>query len=219
MAVSKLLEIDDLFRGQHYHLRDTDQCFFFGEYTSGKDYSHSPTNQLIHNFKKGMDRREREEFKYKKKAIEKVAGMFKDSIMTPDLLRSCTLVPIPPSKRKDHPLYDDRMLQALSICTGSYQADIRELIRLKSNMDAVHESAVRPSLQELMQNLEIDHNKTVDLKKNIILFDDVLTTGAHFVACKEVILLSFPDVIVQGVFIARRVLSEPDWPEEIDILL
>jgi len=43
------------------------------------------------------------------------------------------------------------------------------------------------------------------------LFDDVLTTGAHFKAAQSILQKTFPDVRVIGLFIARRV------PETIDI--
>ena len=43
------------------------------------------------------------------------------------------------------------------------------------------------------------------------LFDDVLTTGAHFRAASAVLKQSFPGVRIVGLFIARRV------PEAADI--
>ncbi|QXP89654.1 hypothetical protein [Methylococcus capsulatus] len=47
--------------------------------------------------------------------------------------------------------------------------------------------------------------------KVIGLFDDVLTTGAHFKATQSMLQETFPGVRVIGLFIARRV------PETIDI--
>jgi len=43
------------------------------------------------------------------------------------------------------------------------------------------------------------------------LFDDVLTTGAHYRAASAVLQQAFPGVRIIGVFIARRV------PEATDI--
>jgi predicted amidophosphoribosyltransferase len=39
----------------------------------------------------------------------------------------------------------------------------------------------------------------------IAVVDDVLTTGAHFKAMKRILIETFPDVSVVGVFLARRV--------------
>jgi hypothetical protein len=43
------------------------------------------------------------------------------------------------------------------------------------------------------------------------LFDDVLTTGAHYRAAAAVLQRAFPEVRIIGLFIARRV------PEAVDI--
>lgn len=51
----RLTKIDELTRGQHYHLSEDDTCYFFGEYTARKGYAFSNTNNLIHNFKKGVE--------------------------------------------------------------------------------------------------------------------------------------------------------------------
>jgi predicted amidophosphoribosyltransferase len=42
------------------------------------------------------------------------------------------------------------------------------------------------------------------------LFDDVLTTGAHFVAASRVLRSAWLDATIFGVFIASRVFPEPD---------
>jgi len=47
----------------------------------------------------------------------------------------------------------------------------------------------------------------------IILLDDVLVTGATFVACRRILLNRFPNVTVFGVFVARRV-PERTLPED-----
>jgi adenine/guanine phosphoribosyltransferase-like PRPP-binding protein len=41
--------------------------------------------------------------------------------------------------------------------------------------------------------------------------DDLITTGAHFVAVRNMLRREFPDIKIVGLFIARRV------PEAIDI--
>lgn len=50
----RLTEIDDLTRQEHSFLTEDDRCFYFGEYSARAGYAAGPTNQLIHNFKKGI---------------------------------------------------------------------------------------------------------------------------------------------------------------------
>ena len=43
----------------------------------------------------------------------------------------------------------------------------------------------------------------------IFIVDDVLTTGAHFVAAQSLLKRQFPETPIKGVFVARRVLPAP----------
>ena len=108
--VLKLCKIDDLLRSDHLYLTEADQCFFFREYTANKDYDYSDyseTNSLIWNFKKRLDKKGTSEWKYKEKAIKQIAEEFRESLKA-KWFEKYTLVPIPPSKSKEDPLYDDR---------------------------------------------------------------------------------------------------------------
>lgn len=53
----RLTKIDDLTRPDHFYLTPEDACYFLGEYTARKGYAFSPTNQLVLNFKKSLDKR------------------------------------------------------------------------------------------------------------------------------------------------------------------
>lgn len=68
--MTRLQQIDELTRGVHHHLAAADNCYFFFEYTSGRNYSFSETNQLIANLKKPPSRRGRSEYQYKERAID-----------------------------------------------------------------------------------------------------------------------------------------------------
>jgi len=121
------------------------------------------------------------------------------------------LVPIPPSKVKDDPLYDDRMLRMLRKLGHSLEVDIRELILQRESMVAAHENEDRPSLEELFRNYYIDETIAEPPPKAVALFDDLLTAGAHFKAAQAQIKTRYPGVHTVGIFIARRV------PRTIDI--
>jgi len=108
----RLTEIDDLTRPDHFYLMADDACYFLGEYTARKGFAFSPTNQLVLNFKKSLVKRGSQQWKYKEQAIGQAATAFRTAL-TGDLLDRITLVPIPPSKAKTDPLYDDRLVRML----------------------------------------------------------------------------------------------------------
>jgi len=203
----KSIRIDELTIGDHYNLNIADECYFIMEYTVGAGYADS-TYSLIHNFKKTLDKRGLPEWQYKALAIRKIARIFRLLYVPGIDLARTTLVPIPPSKRRGDPLFDSRMTQVLHMACPD--ADIKELITTKESLEASHNSEVRgerrPSLETIQGNLQINEDLANNIKPTIILFDDVITVGTHFVACKNLLTARFPDVKVIGMFVARRAI-------------
>jgi hypothetical protein len=199
--------IDDLLRPLYPHLTAADQCYFLREYTAGRGYAGSETNRLILNLKKPSDRRGNPEWRYKERAIEQVAREFRASVNLSALSR-ITLVPMPPSKAKSDPLYDDRMLQVLRAVDVEGQLDIRELLLCAESMPPAHATAVRPTIAHLIANFVLDESLAAPQPQSIALVDDVLTTGAHFVAAKAVLAARFAGVPIRGLFVARRVFDD-----------
>ena len=202
----RLTNIDDLTRRDHYHLRESDDCYYLGEYTSHEDYKYSSTNQLIHNFKKSIDRRPRPEWRYKEQAIREVARVFRRAIPG-DLVDQLTFVPIPPSKARDHPLYDDRMTRLLRLIRPRPSLDVRELIIQTESTAAAHEMDTRPVPETIEAQYKLDMALTNPPPRRLVLADDLLTTGAHFRAAKAVLERRYPETPILGIFIARRVFS------------
>ena len=154
-----------------------------------------------------MDKKDLPEWKYKGQAIREIAELFSKTLPSFLNLKKITFVPIPPSKCKQNSLYDDRMVRVLKIFKENYnKTDFRELILTKNDIKAVHEygEEKRPEIAELQHNLVVDRSCQDDLKETIVLLDDVITTGAHFKACKNLLQKKFPDKKVIGIFIARR---------------
>jgi hypothetical protein len=205
----RLTKIDDLARPDHYYLTAEDDCYFLGEYTARKGYAFSATNQLILNFKKPISARGTAQWKYKERAISDVAAEFRTAL-NGEWLDMATLVPIPPSKAKADPLYDDRVLRMLRAIRPQPAPDIRELVVQRANMAAVHDQEQRPRPEEIQANYAIDDALRNPAPQVIGLFDDVLTTGAHYRAACTSLKEAFPNVRVIGLFIARRV------PEAVD---
>jgi len=208
----RLTEIDDLTRPDHFYLTPEDACYFLGEYTARKGYAFSPTNQLVLNFKKSLDKRGTAQWKYKERAVSEAATAFRIAL-TGNLLDCVTLVPIPPSKAKTDPLYDDRLVRMLHAIRPRTPLDVRELILQRVSTVAVHDQEDRLRPEEIQANHAIDQTLLNPKPQDIALVDDVLTTGAHFRAACAVVKQVFPDVPIVGLFIARRVPEAVDFEE------
>jgi hypothetical protein len=206
----RLTKIDDLARPDHFYLTAADEYYFLGEYTARKGYAFSATNQLILNFKKPMTVRNTAQWRYKEKAIDEAAAAFR-AALNDEWLDSATLVPVPPSKAKNDALYDDRLVRMLRGIRAQPALDVRELVVQRASTAAVHDQENRPTPEQIQANYAIDHTLQDPDPRVIGLFDDVLTTGAHFRAASAALQQSFPGVRVIGLFIARRV------PEAADI--
>ena len=140
---ARLSEVDDLTRPDHWYLTEDDHCYFIGEYTARQGFAYSVTNSLLLNFKKTPDRRERPEWRYKEHALQTAAAAFRRAL-NPEVLDRLTFVPVPPSKAKGDPLYDDRLTRMLRAIRTEPPLDVRELIVQTESTDAVHGRTVRP---------------------------------------------------------------------------
>lgn len=205
--------IDELSRPDHFHLEPDDTCLFFREYTSGGGYDGGDANQLITNLKIKPSFRNSNRYKYKLRDIAECGRYFREGI-NHDWLRRATLIPIPPSKAKDHPEYDDRMLQVL-LRIGIDGLDIRELLYSRTSMRASHESDVRLTIAEIVENTAIDETLTAPEPSTIVIVDDMLTAGSHFKATQQILATRFPNADIVGLFITRRVFASATDVEAI----
>ena len=211
----RLTKIDEITRGDHHYLRADDVCLFLGEYTARAGFSHSATNKLIINFKKPMDRRGRDEWRYKAINITAAANALFNALNTYDL-RQVSFVPVPPSKMRADPMYDDRIMSMLGQLSGLFQAskgyplDIREVVSQRISTAAAHDGGPRPTPDALAQNYEVDHQALAGLAPQILICDDVLTTGSHYRAMCEVLRPHLPGSHFAGLFLARRVPEADD---------
>lgn len=199
---SRLTQIDESTMGDHYYLDGDDSCYYMGEYTARRGYTFSGTNQLIFNFKKSVDRRGRPEWRHKINAINTVATSLHTVMGTS--AANATFVPVPPSKAKNDDLYDDRLLQVLS----GYKAlngdvDFRELITQTASTDSAHDDN-RLSPDDYSKLYTIDNSLTQGVRQDILILDDVITTGSHYKAMQNTLQNQFPGHRIHGVFIARR---------------
>jgi hypothetical protein len=208
---SRLTKIDELTRADHTFLNSDDECLFFGEYSARKGFTHSATNQLILNFKKPLSRKGKPEWQHKLFAIKTAAVAFSSNIDRK--FASLTLVPVPPSKLKADPLYDDRIMDMLRLlqAPNGLKPDVRELVLQTLAMTAAHENPTRLPPDEWEKVYSIDETITQKEPTWIGIVDDLLVTGCRFRAMSNVLKRRFPKARITGLFIARRV------PEAVDI--
>lgn len=210
----RVSKIDELTYPDHHYLSKTDNCYYFGEYTARKGFSYSQTNQLILNLKKSVDTKNTSQYTHKLRAIQTVAQILNQRLQ-PGVV---TFIPMPPSKCKSDPLYDGRMISILEQFKKlNNQVDFRELITQTESTEASHNSETRLSPDDLKKIYTIDHNLAKSIRGQVFVFDDMLTTGSHYSAAKDLLLENIPDITVSGLFVARRAPEAIDW--DFDALL
>jgi len=185
---------------------------FLGEYSARKGFAFSETNQLILNFKKSLSTKGSSQWPYKQAALVKAADSLR-AALNGAWLDAVTLIPLPPSKAKTDPLYDDRVARLARAIRPSPQVDVRELLIQDQSREAAHDSLSRPTPDELAKLYRLDPGLLSPTPRQIGLLDDVLTTGCHFKAAKKILNARFPGVRVTGIFLARRVPEAVDFSE------
>ncbi len=210
----RLSKIDDLTRPDHTFIEAGDECLYLGEYNARKGYQFSETNNLVFNLKKPLDRRGQPGWPYKRRAIEEAGRQLREALdaVNPGWLSIATLVPVPPSKTRTDPMYDDRMVQVLHVMGRGMKLDVRELILQRESTGAAHSTEARRSVDDLRENYAVSEDLVAPRPRVIGVVDDVLTTGAHFKAAQQLLRGWFPEVRIYGIFVARRV------PDSADIL-
>ncbi len=141
--MARFQKIDGLLLEGHYHLLAGDECYFLLEYTSRKGYDYSKANRLILNLKKKPSTKNTVQGKHKIGAMDACSNAL-GKVINPDWLKEATLVPIPPSKAKDDPEYDDRMRVICENIPADFQIDVRDLVLQTESYEAAHETSAKP---------------------------------------------------------------------------
>jgi hypothetical protein len=192
----------------HNLSKDDELCdlYYCRIYTTGKGYEYSDTNQYVLNLKIPPVEANSSRLRYKSKAIDlfvEEATEFLQKTLQDE--PSCILVPIPPSKSKDHDEYDNRIeLVAKRIALKINNFECISALHTVSSRESAHTGGTR-NVESICKSLAVDKNLFQDVSavKKIFLLDDVLTSGANFSAAKNHISKHFPGISVVGVFWAR----------------
>jgi hypothetical protein len=201
----KLWKIDDSTVGDHFWLAGSDQCYYIWEYTARKGYGFSPANDFVWNLKIKPSAIEKSPLRYRHK-LEAIAhaGQALRTFITGELAQKlATFVPIPGSKAVADPEYDNRLAKVLASAFHGWNADVRDMLRLKHSTPADHESANRLAFDELLGITELEGSFGSAPRQVIVIVDDVLNSGKHFKVAQSLIRDRYPSAEIRGLFLAR----------------
>lgn len=200
----RLMRIDDLTRRDHYYIGAGDACYYFGEYTSRKGTAYSIASSLVHDLLELRDPAiPKQEFR-KDRALSRVAQWI-GGVFDPQSLSLATFVPLPQSGSGILTDNDDRMFRILK--RSAEGLDIRRMLELVKGGALLDVGSVRSGPDVLYETMRVVLPLTDPKPHAIFLVDDVLTTGANFVAAKRRLAQVLPDVPVYGLFVARKTLD------------
>jgi predicted amidophosphoribosyltransferase len=189
-----------------------DKCWYFGEYTAGGGYGASATNNSISNLKKPPNSSPAV-LVHKHRAINIWGDVLRELVPPNKTAGVVTFVPMPGSKPRGHPEYDDRMLRVLQrMASGHAGVDIRPMLAQTVERDPQHHGGGRKTPEELAASLElVPAEVAAPCQRILIVVDDVITMGASFAAAKR-ILAQVPGVTsIRGIFLAKTVHPVPDF--------
>ena len=198
-------------QGQVFHLKENDFLVYAREFVSGKGYQGGLTNSLILNFKKPPYKKENPpEWKHREKAVKQFA---KEIELLLRSIKRAVLTAIPSSNKKDHPKYDNRFEDLFIEILKSHPEWIIEWpVEIKENIEPSHISKEKnPDVLKKNYFWKGFKNKEPEA---LYIFDDIMTTGAHFRAMSDFLRENQYKGKIIGICWAKAVAPPPD-PEEL----
>lgn len=181
-----------------------DPCFYYLVHTDeGYDV---PSNQRIINFKHDPERfRDNEQvWGYKLREIESFAHGIAGWLGSISIAgwKNVALIPMPTSKPSNHEFFDPRLVE---LCERVAELDHR--VRVENVLDI--SETVQPSHTGGPRDIEFLKSRIVVREPSHplqvgILVDDIVTSGSHYVACREKLKGAFPNIGTIGLFLARH---------------
>lgn len=205
---SSLHLLDAARRAQHCFLEGADYCRYLWDYRPGR--GPGQTQRWIHDLKC----RPSQAAAWPLRALEKERALVGAAqalrrAAPRSWVEQASWCPIPPSVRPGAADYDDRLLRLLRLAFAGYDADIRPLIRQSESLPADHCRCRRISFSALYQLMSVDMVQVMKraLRRELVLFDDVLTTGKHFKCAQARLQERLEPMRISACFLARRELS------------
>ena len=200
--MANIIRIDELLISNHPFLSKSDECYFLMNYPPYSRFGRTIENTLLMDFKLSNEKCNTEYWRTKKiEAIDKIYKILEECL--PKITTDNTLfVPMPTSKNKNDSSYDARLPNILHRYCDEIFGDCRELILTKETTPSTHTSA-RKKPEEIFANLELNMLLCDGKAEDILLVDDVITTGSHFKACKTLLESQYPLANIKGLFFGR----------------
>ena len=202
----RLLIMDRLIRQDHSFITEEDECYFLMEYIGRGGFDASPVNDFISNLKMSVKQKNPKRLYHKNRAISDAGILLREAL---EHFRDNTFVPVPPSKKKDDPEYDDRLMRILAAANNPPAVDIRELIFQTESYESAHCREDRPRSEYYHSIYQVYVDKVEPRPSAVVIFDDMVTAGSHYMAMKKKIIEVYgPDMPIKGLFLTRRIFSE-----------
>lgn len=144
--------------------------------------------------------------RYKESAIKQFAENVRDFLLTPGMnkiLRTfgpAVISPIPTSRPRSHPDHDDRLERLCSLVAAEVEnVSYLNVFDVTEVLTPAHEGGRR----------DVDYLKSKIIYQNVpseckllILVDDVLTKGSHYIACRDIAWLGNDSMPIIGLFLS-----------------
>lgn len=198
-------QIDRLEIGGYPFLSEDDLCFYLLERQRGT-WRASEANNIVNNFQKSPELYgERPDVMvYKQQAVEYFAKAIELLIGHKERRFPLVLVPMITSRPKSAQWHDPRLSDTAEKVARDRSGEVVVCDIL--DVDEVLEKSKAGGMRQpwaIREHIVVAGDTPPDADI-VFLIDDVITTGGHFTACKEVVRPIFPDAQIVGVFLSRQ---------------
>ena len=185
---------------------DDQWCYYYRDKIDG-GYSASESNQLIFNLKapKNCEKDNPPRWSYKLSALERFVSdcrLFFDDFIKWNPNALIGIVPVFSSKPKSHIEYDSRIESVARALEASYpQIEALDVFDINEEFQPSHLGGTR-EISALVENVIVS-NLSLEKYDVLFLLDDVITSGAHYIACKKLLIELCPEIAIAGLFWAK----------------
>lgn len=194
-------------------LTEDDRCYYYMTYNPFSDLLTNDEKQTITNIKISPEELQKTPSRayWKNQSIREVAQWLTQTLKKHTALIDYLWLPAPSSKTKNDAHYDDRLQQILTRVNQQIPAfKWFDALYVKKTVEKSRQSNQR-NVQQKLGNLTIDKGFVQALPlphKKVVVFDDVLTSGATYKAAQLKIKSVDASIDVIGIFIAKAIRQE-----------
>ena len=197
-------KVTDISAANHRCLERDDFCIYYRTKERHVYNNFTETNSILANFKKRPShcRGNTQMAMYKERGIETVtrdvAGFFESN---PGM--SFLLIPAITSKACDDPEFDNRLIRVCSnVAKALPNVCCADLLYVGSSILSAHSGGAR-DVSYIASQIGVRGGFDMRGFDRVFIFDDVLTTGAHFKACQWALAKAY-GIRAYGIFWARE---------------